>query len=273
MALDIDPIVPAPTNGAQPSQVQDPVNTPAALDPGLVPFLAPSQEPSPQEGQPSAPASVTPPVPQNPLQNSPHYQSLYTQTYNENQQLKRELELVRQLQQVQTPQMQPAPDPATDPAGFVRFTMRQEINDALKQQQQMFQQAEQQRMTSFAETAWVQQHPGVDVQTIKNFNRMNGIADWNLEAGYRLLNQGNEVQAVARQTMQNTVQAMRSPATPQAVRSTQGAQPAPSGPVALKFDTMLKAYVANPGIYDSWDKPAQLLFDQELANRKLNQEG
>lgn len=116
------------------------------------------------------------------------------------------------------------------------------------------------------EMSWVQAHPGVDVNAVKAYNRANGIADWNLEAGYKLMTMPNQLADTARQAAQQTINQYRNP--------TQGAMPVrgQSGgglpQTQFSYEKTLQAYAANPDIENTWPQEFKDMFWRETYARQ-----
>ena len=89
------------------------------------------------------------------------------------------------------------------------------------------------------ESSWIQQHPNVDIHSLKAFNRMNGIADWNLDAGYKLMNYPSQIQQVAQTASNQTAQNFRQPQTGAQPIRPNGGQPV--GQPTYKYEDLVKA--------------------------------
>jgi hypothetical protein len=129
--------------------------------------------------------------------------------------------------------------------------VRQEFEGLVRQSQEM---------------QWIQQHPGVDVTAVKMFNRMNGIADWNLDVGYKLMTLPQTLTQVQQQTAQQTINSFKNP--------TQGAQPlrGQSGgglpQTQFSFQKTLEAYNADPNIEETWPQGFKDAFWREVYARQ-----
>ena len=251
----------------QPPVVSGTQVTPAGvIDPSIQQFLADQPQPNAQQG------SIVPVAPSQPTSTDPNeaYRSMqakYEQERVQRMAYEQQLEFERQQRNQtapQAPQNNPY-DPATQPAQWVDWNMQDKVNKALQSQQQMFTQQIQQAQMQSAEMAWQNAHPLVDLNSVKMFNRANGIAEWNLEAGHRLMTIGQQMAGVRTDAINQSFNQFRQGgAAPQAVR---GAQPGSPVGVSLKFEPMLAAYAANPNIYNSWAPELQKAFDQELSYR------
>lgn len=259
-----------PNGNGQVASQQPPVSgtqvTPAGvIDPSIQQFLAdPTQQSNAQQG---SPVPVAPSQPTSPDPNEA-YRALQSQLDRERtQRMAYEQQLEFERQQRTTPQVPQANpyDPATQPAQWVQFETKMAVKAGLQEQQQMFTQQIQAAQMQSAEMAWQNAHPLVDLNSVKMFNRANGIAEWNLEAGHRLMTMGQQMAGVRTDAINQSFNQFRQGgAAPQAVR---GAQPGSPVGVSLKFEPMLAAYAANPNIYNSWAPELQKAFDQELSYR------
>ena len=230
----------------QPPVVSGTQVTPAGvIDPSIQQFLADQPQPNAQQG------SIVPVAPSQPTSTDPNeaYRSMqakYEQERVQRMAYEQQLEFERQQRNQtapQAPQTNPY-DPATQPAQWVDWNMQDKVNKALQSQQQMFTQQIQAAQMQSAEMAWQNAHPLVDLNSVKMFNRANGVRTDAINQSFNQFRQGG--------------------AAPQAVR---GAQPGSPVGVSLKFEPMLAAYAANPNIYNSWAPELQKAFDQELSYR------
>ena len=180
----------------------------------------------------------------------------------------REAELLRQqlLQlQYQQPQYQAPIDPYS-PEGqeYQRqqelARMRQEI---LQQTQQIVQQQNQQFIQGLAEQSFIQKNPNVDLGTLKSFMQANGIASWNLEAGYKLMNPTPAFQQqpipIQSQFQQPQVQNIG------AIRAGAGSV---NQPIQVSFEKALADYRANPAVETTWSPEFKNLFWSHVQNAK-----
>lgn len=179
-----------------------------------------------------------------------------------------------QYQQPMMQQQQPPPDPATNPAAYVKYV----VDEAMRNQSQMmlsqFRQEQDMRAAAQQEMSWAAAHPQVNIYAIKDFNRANGIADWNLEAGYRLMSAPQMQQQVANQAIAQTFQQVRQQNTaPTAIRQSQtGATPAVGTSIGLSFEkAMAENDRTNGRAFDSWPPEVQQAYTRELFARQKNQ--
>lgn len=205
-----------------------------------------------------------------------HFQSLYNREYAAKLAIQQELdreraekrELFGRLAPQQTVQQNPY-NPETNNADYWRWEMQASADRAASKAAQEATRATQEQFQSLiqqaSEAQWVQSHPGVDVQGIKAFNRANGIAEWNLDAGLRLLNYPQASAQAAQTSAQNVLNLNRQP--------TVGAVPlrgqtAGGGEVALSYEKMAEDYQNTNGeAAKSWSPELQAAFKQETYRR------
>jgi hypothetical protein len=99
----------------------------------------------------------------------------------------------------------------------------------------------------------------VDIGGLKAFNRANGIADWNLEAGYKLMNYPTQMASVAQKASQQTLNNFRQPNQQnfsQPVRGNNGGSQNPS----FDFKKLVEAAAKNPSIIDALPEADQKEF-------------
>lgn len=123
-----------------------------------------------------------------------------------------------------------------------------------------------------AEISWQQQHPDVDLAAVKAFAQMNGIAEWNLEAAYRLMKYPENLASVARVGAQNALNSQRQPQV--GAVSMRGIQSSGGpGEYSLSYEKLAQEYNATngeaakswpPGLYEAFKKET---FRREGARR------
>jgi hypothetical protein len=221
---------------------------------------------------PPAPASAEPPV-QGAVQGQDdslrNIQSIADKRQAEIYKLQQTNELLmRQVLEAQKPvQAQGNPyDPNTNWPEWMRYETQQATRQAAEGARQATQEQNQIFMQNLAENAWVNQHPGVDVADIKAFNRQNGIAEWNLDAGYKLLTMPNVMSGIAQAAQGQVMEQFRKPQTGAIpVRgSSTGIQAEPK----WNFAKLLVAVNGNPAILDALPPNVRSDFEKELYARQ-----
>lgn len=263
----VDNFVPAPLEGQVTPQPDGGVAVPQPIQ---EPAVVPAPPDGTAQGTPTQ-ADATQPE---------HFQSLYNKTLAEKYALEQQM---RQMQEFQMKQMQTAQpqqvqhnpfDPQIQPTQWWDWKMqdnnRRLVDEVDRRQEQrlntMIQQAN--------EVAWVNQHQnemtraGITVDHIKNFNRMKGIADWNLDVGWQLMNLPNTVANVARQTQQQTIQNIRQPQT--GANPIRGTSPATQTP-QFSYDADAKEFEKNGWNYPPhWTAERIQAFTQETEGRRYS---
>lgn len=179
-------------------------------------------------------------------------------------------EQMLRLMQTQQPQAQdPMPDPNQDYAAYTRWVARQEVASVTKTIQESSRQEMQNMLAQLAETAWVSQHPNVDIGAVKAFNRQNGIAEWNLDAGMKLMNYNNTIQGAASAGVQQTINSFRQ--TQPTASPLRGSAPTGSVQPQLSFEKLAQAVNKNPDILDTLPKQVRDDFERELWARQQMQ--
>lgn len=260
--------------GQPPVAPATPVTEPAtpAVPESLIPFLAePAAEPAqpPQQGQ----VQGQPGLP--PEQDSARYfQSQYNKTLAEKYALEQRLAAIEaQRFQPQPLQAPPAPDPQTDPAGYVAWKIDRAVESTMEKARTLQQQEMQTMLQQATEMQWANAHPGVDVNAIKMFNRANGIADWNLEVGFRMMNYPQTMANVQQRSTQAALDQFRQvqPGAQPVRQATAGAQPGQGGTVTLNYQKLAEDFARNPAVYETWPPELQKLFNQETNFRRAAQ--
>lgn len=165
----------------------------------------------------------------------------------------------QRLMQPQTQQQGNPYDYNTQFPDWFRYEQQAGIKAATEAAQKTSMETLQNMMAQAGEMQWIQQHPGVDVTAIKQFNRQNGIAEWNLDAGYKLLNFPNQIASAAQQASQQTLNQFRQPTNgsfAQPVRGNNGGMQAPS----FDFKKLVEAAAKNPAIIDALPEADQKEF-------------
>lgn len=175
----------------------------------------------------------------------------------QNQMLQIQQSLMEKTQPQQQAQQNPY-DPYTDVANYTRW----EIWNA---QQRMLPEidarAEQKLMTMISQAAelnWIQQHPNVDVNTVKNFAKARGVS--NLEDAYTLMNLQNNIQNVQRDTINSTFNQMKNTGAAPLRNTGSSPQIQPK----YKFTEVLERVAKEPNYLDTLPKQVQEDFQKEL---------
>ena len=122
-------------------------------------------------------------------------------------------------------------------------------------------------MQQAQEYQWAQSHPGVDVNALKAYARMNGFPEWNLDASYRLMNYPSQIAQVAQNTAQQAFTQFRQPQNTGAI-PVRGATGGGDGP-RFSYEKLAQDYQATRGaVYDSWPPELRTAFDRETSFRE-----
>jgi hypothetical protein len=147
---------------------------------------------------------------------------------------------LNQLQQRMQPQVQQNPhDYSTDFPNWFRYEQNQSEQRTAERATKASMDGIQNMIAQANESNWIQSHPNVDIHSLKAFNRMNGIADWNLEAGFKLMNYPSQIQQVAQTASNQTAQNFRQPITGAQPIRPNGGQPV--GQPTYKYEDLVKA--------------------------------
>lgn len=174
----------------------------------------------------------------------------------EKYQLEQRIAQIQQQTQPQTPQN--PHDYSTDFPNWFRWEQQQGLRATAEIAQKASMETLQNMIAQANENQWIQTHPNVDVSSLKAFNRMNGIAEWNLEAGYKLMNYPSQMATVAQTASQQTLNNFRQPTGnfAQPVRGNNGGVQAPS----FDFKKLVEAAAKNPDIIDALPEADQKEF-------------
>ena len=205
-----------------------------------------------------------------------HFQRLYNKTlaeYYKERDDKQRLQqqymeaLQRQAQPQQQQQVNPY-DPQTQGLQWWEFENQKNIRTAVEESRKAVKDEFNQMIQQANELQWQQQHPAVDVQAIKAFNRVNGIAEWNLEAGYKLMNFGSQFNQIAQTQAQQALNNFRQPQTPiTPVRGAPGAGN-PQTQYASYEALALQYQETNGNVAKTWPKEVQDAFNLETTRRE-----
>lgn len=270
--LPVEPAVPA-----QPVQGQPPKAEPAGLD-SLQQFVVqpePNAEPAAQQGtqqgQPQEPQGTQ-------IDPAKHFQSLYGQTYAELQherQLRQALERQVQPQQTQQPQQQNPYDPQADFYRWISFEQQRTAQMTAQAVRNEMVSSLMQAAQTQAELQWQQAHPGVDINAIKAFAQsrwgVQQVPPQMLDDAVAILNYPNQINQVRANAMQQTFNQFRQPTG--GAQPVRGAASAEAGIVGLSYAKLAEAFVRSPGVYDTWPKEVQEMFDKETLYRRSHPNG
>ena len=265
------------------AQAQTPANpegaqaqTPAdgSLSPDLQKYVAdptPNAPANPQgaqaQGQ-STPAAEAQPDPIKDLQRLAEQRKveLY-QEQQRNYQLQQQLLEVAQRSLPQQTQPQNPHDPNADWPNWFRWESQASAKEAAREARKASREEITNLMQQAQEFQWAQSHPGVDVNALKAYARMNGFPEWNLDASYRLMNYPNQMAQVAQNTAQQAFTQFRQPQNSGAV-PVRGATGGGDGP-RFSYEKLAQDYQATRGAaYDSWPPKLQTAFDRETSFRE-----
>lgn len=197
------------------------------------------------------------------------------EAYQREMQWKQQQEFLMKQVQSQTQPVQQNPyDMQTQFPDWQRFEMQSYGKQLLSEAKKTYQEEMQQMVQQANEMTWINQHQldlakaGISVDHIKAYNRMNGIPDWNLDIGWKLMNMPSVVANVARQTNQNAINTIRQPQT--GASPIRGASPALATTPKFSYEKLALEYQQNPRVFDSWDKGLQDAFMEETNSRRYN---
>jgi hypothetical protein len=165
---------------------------------------------------------------------------------------------VFQQQQQSGPQQNPH-DYNTDFPSWFRYEQQAGIRIATEQATRASEENLRTLVAQASESQWAQAHPGVDVGGLKAFNRANGIADWNLEAGYKLMNYPTQMASVAQKASQQTINSFRQPNHQNYSQPVRGNNGSPQSP-SFDFKKLVEAAAVNPSIIDALSETDQKEF-------------
>ena len=264
-----------PANPQQGAQAGTPAN--GSVSPELQQFIA-SQTPNvpatPEDaqaqGQP-APAIEAQPDPVKDLQRIANERQV--EIYKLQQQNQEAQQRLLELMQgrIQQPQVEQNPyDYNMNPMEWFRWENQKVARDVARQASEEARRNTREEITALMQQAqefqWAQNHPGVDVSAVKAFARMNGIADWNLEAAHRLMTYPAQINQVAQTQAQQALQQFRQ--QPVGAQPLRGAQSAGNPQAGLRYDVLAKQFEDSNGLaYNSWPKEVQQAFDRETNHR------
>jgi len=276
MDLDTQGTVTDVASAAQVGQGAAQPASATSVDPNILPFVV---EPSATEqqgqgGLPSADPNASQGVDTQSATDERfrQIQSEKDRVYSQNLALQQQMQQL-QAQQAQflaqfTPQSQP-PDQTTDPVGYLRWEIKESQKSLLAEAERRNQAQIQQMLAGAAEMQWTNSHPGVDVNSVKAFNRMNGIAEWNLDAGHKLMTMPSQVQNVARNAINQTFNEIRKPQN--GASPMRGAASTGQGAIQLSWEKMAQAYNQNPNIESTWSPELKKFFWDGTAQLQRQQ--
>lgn len=198
------------------------------------------------------------------------------EVYARDQQIRQMQEMQMQYLRQQQPQVQSNPyDMQTQFQDWQRFEMQNYGKQIAEETDKRFEQRLQTMLQQANETAWINQHQsemaraGITVDHIKNFNRMNGIQEWALDSGWKLMNMSSMVANVARQTQQQTINNIRQPQT--GASPIRGTSPASVNTPKWSYEVDAKEYADNNWNYPkSWTPERIQAFEMETDGRRFN---
>lgn len=193
--------------------------------------------------------------------------------------LEQQLKQIQELQLAQLRQQQPAVernpyDPQTEPDKWWKYEMESYGRRIVEESEKRWEQRIQNAIQQTQEMNWINQHQaemarqGITVDHIKAYNRMNGIPEWNLDVGWKLMNLPSVVANVARQTQQQTINSIRQPQGANPVKNT---MPASNISGKYSYEKLAREFEETQGrCYNSWSKEIQDAFDEETRFRRHN---
>lgn len=245
ITLDVDPAT--PQGQGQP----EPATPNAGFDPSL--YVPDDPNAPSQSGVVQGQQTPTQPV----FDPAKHFQSIADQRLAENLRLQQELQRLQSQipQNSQATQTNPF-DPNKDWASWIRFETQAGARQAAQESAQAVRAEFQGMFRQATEAQWAQAHPGTDINAVKAFQQLRGIA--NLDDAYTLMTLPNQLAQVQSQTAQQTINQFRQPvAGATAIRGSQNATlGGPQTPQQYSYAKMAQAYANNPNVEASW--PAEL---------------
>ena len=184
------------------------------------------------------------------------------------EQARRDAEALRQqMMQLQQGMFQPQQQIPADPYSpeYQAMVRQQELAQLKQELLQATQQSQQQFVQNLAEMAFIQKNPTVDIMSLKAFMRSNGIAEWNLDAGLRLM---NPTPAQQYQTPVAPIQPQQFNQPVQGIGAIRNGVGAVGQPVQLSLEKMLADYRANPAVESTWSPELQQMFWTHVQNTK-----
>ena len=246
----------------QGQQVTDPSTQQSdpAVSQEMAQFLA--EEPSAQQGQLPMETSNQPQIDYQKQYNE--IQSAYSRSQAEKKAMEQQIDLMRQQQQLLYQQMQPQqqiPDRDIDPLGYMQWQINQSQQQVLRQAEQIAEQKISNLVQQATEMQWRQTHPQVDVNAVKDFARLNGIAEWNLDGAYKLMTYPQQMQTVAQQSINKTINNFRQPQNTIPIRSA-------SVPQANTYDSekLMREVANDPSILNRMTPEFRSSFMKEVAS-------
>ena len=239
----------------QGQSLTEPAVVPAELQQFVVqtPNTTPAENQGEPQGEPEPQAGAIDPA--------KHFQSLADQRQAEIYRLQQQLLEVATRQQ--QPQVEKNPfDPQTQPEQYWDWKLdqknRQLLDEARRLQREEFQTMIQQA----SEMTWQQQHPNVDINSVKAFARSRGITQ--LDDAYTLMTLPTTLNNARRTAINQTYNTVRQPeAGAQPLRGVSGSG---NGQIGLSFEKLAEEFNAKNGNVN-WPEGLMQAFQTEMYKR------
>ena len=212
-------------------------------------------------------------------QNDQHFQNLYNRTLAENfalqQRLQKQMETSQQ--QVQRPPQNPY-DPQTQSAEWWRHENQTMARTAAEEARRATREEFGQVIQTFQKQQWLSTHSqemqrlGITQEHLEAFNQMNGIPPDNYEVGLKLMMLPTQMNNVARQAQQQTINNFRQPQT--GAIPIRGGLPSIVQTPQYSYEVDALEYQNTSGrVYDTWTPEKQQAFDAETDLRRVSMYG